>query len=77
MIGITYHPETRPAVANLLEIMSALSGESIPSLVEKYKESGHAQFKQGLSDVVVDKIAPISKRIAEVIFYFVFPFFFF
>jgi len=52
----------KPGVTNLLRIYSALSGEPIASLEQRYAGSGYGTFKQELAEVVVDAFAPIRER---------------
>jgi tryptophanyl-tRNA synthetase len=52
----------KPGVTNLLRIYSALSGEPIASLEQRYAGSGYGSFKKELAEVVVDAFAPIRER---------------
>jgi tryptophanyl-tRNA synthetase len=52
----------KPGVTNLLRIYSALSGESIAGLEQRYAGSGYGALKKDLADVVVDAFAPIRER---------------
>jgi tryptophanyl-tRNA synthetase len=52
----------KPGVTNLLRIYSALTGEPIADLEERYAGSGYGTFKKDLADVVVDAFAPIRER---------------
>jgi tryptophanyl-tRNA synthetase len=52
----------KPGVTNLLRIHSALSGEPISSLEQRYAGVGYGTFKKDLADVVVDAFAPIRER---------------
>jgi tryptophanyl-tRNA synthetase len=54
--------EAKPGVTNLLRIYSALSGEPIPSLVQRYAGSGYGELKKDLAEVVVGAFAPIRER---------------
>jgi tryptophanyl-tRNA synthetase len=54
--------EAKPGVTNLLRIYSALSGESITGLEQRYAGSGYGALKKDLADVVVDAFAPIRER---------------
>jgi tryptophanyl-tRNA synthetase len=54
--------EAKPGVTNLLRIYSALSGEPISSLEQRYAGSGYGALKKDLADVVVDAFAPIRER---------------
>ena len=52
----------KPGVTNLLRIYSALSGEPIAGLEQRYAGSGYGAFKKELAEVVVDAFAPIRER---------------
>jgi tryptophanyl-tRNA synthetase len=55
----------KPAVTNLLEIYSVLSGETVDALVDRYAAKGYAELKADLGDVVVEALAPLQARIRE------------
>jgi tryptophanyl-tRNA synthetase len=59
--------EGKPGVTNLLRIYSALTGASIPSLERQYTGSGYGTFKKDLAEVVVDALAPVRERTAEIL----------
>jgi len=50
----------KPAVTNLLVIMSVLEGKPIPELEQKYAGKGYGEFKQDLADLVVRKLQPLQ-----------------
>ena len=52
----------KPGVTNLLRIYSALAGEPVGSLEQRYAGAGYGAFKKDLADVVVDSFAPIRER---------------
>jgi tryptophanyl-tRNA synthetase len=52
----------KPGVTNLLRIYSALAGEPVASLEQRYARSGYGTFKKDLAEVVVDTFAPIRER---------------
>ncbi len=64
---IAYDPVNKPGVANLLTIMSCCSGSSISDLVEKYKDSNYANFKEDVANAVVAEIEPIQAKYNEII----------
>lgn len=64
---IEYDVENKPGVSNLLVIYSSLSEYSIPELVEKYANSGYAEFKNDLAEVVVSTLEPIQQRYNELL----------
>ena len=55
----------KPALTNLLTIYSLLSGETIPTLEERYAGKGYGAFKTDLAEVVVESLAPIQARLAN------------
>lgn len=55
----------KPALTNLLTIYSLLIGESIPALEERYAGKGYGTFKTDLAEVIVEALAPIQQRLAE------------
>jgi tryptophanyl-tRNA synthetase len=59
---ITFDPETKPGVSNLLTIYSALTGRSIEDLVTAYAGKGYGDLKKDLAEVVVEFVEPIQQR---------------
>jgi tryptophanyl-tRNA synthetase len=64
---ITYDPETRPEVANLLGIFSSFSGKNINSLIAEYENIGFAKFKEDLAELVSDKMSRITTSYNELL----------
>jgi tryptophanyl-tRNA synthetase len=52
----------KPGITNLLRIYSALTGESVASLEQRYAGAGYGTFKKDLAEVVVSAFAPIRER---------------
>jgi tryptophanyl-tRNA synthetase len=59
---ITFDPEGKPGVTNLLTIYSGLSGESIEDLVQRYDGKGYGDLKKDLAVVVSDFVTPIQEK---------------
>jgi tryptophanyl-tRNA synthetase len=55
----------KPALTNLLTIYHLFSGEPVEQIEQRYVGQGYAQFKQDLGDVVVEALAPLQQRLAE------------
>jgi len=51
----------KPALTNLLVIMSVLTEKSIEELESKYAGRGYGEFKDDLADVVVHAIKPLQQ----------------
>lgn len=59
--------EAKPGVTNLLRIYAALAGTPVSELEQRYAGSGYGAFKKDLAEVVVDALAPIRERTAEML----------
>ena len=57
----------RPEVQNLLGIYSNLSSQSIDKVKEEFQGKNFSIFKDKLSELLVDKIDPIGKRIKDLL----------
>ena len=62
---IAYDREAKPGLSNLLSIYSAMTGESIDSLVKRYEGKMYGHLKVDLADVVVEKLSPLRERTLE------------
>ena len=63
---IRFDIENKPGVSNLLNIYSALSGESVDDLVARYAESGYGDFKKDLVGITQEALAPIKANFNEI-----------
>ena len=57
----------RPEVLNLLGIYSSLSSQSIDKVISEFQGKNFSIFKNSLSDLVVEKIEPIGKKIKDLL----------
>jgi tryptophanyl-tRNA synthetase len=60
---IRFDPETKPGIANLLTIFSALSGRDVSSIEADYAGKGYGDLKVDLAELVVDFLAPFQERV--------------
>ena len=61
------YDEDRPGLANLLNIYSALSGDSIKDIESKFEGKMYSEFKKDLAEVVVESLNPIQNKYNELI----------
>lgn len=59
------YSEDKPALMNLINIYSLLSGLSTKEIEEKFKGDGYADFKEDLADIIVGFLKPLQERIAD------------
>jgi tryptophanyl-tRNA synthetase len=64
---VTYEPERRPGVANLLVIGAALSGTDPATLASVIGDAGSARLKGVVTDIVNEHLRPIRARRAELL----------
>jgi tryptophanyl-tRNA synthetase len=57
----------RPEAENLLGIYSSLKNQSLQNSIDEFLGKNFSEFKIELSDVLVEKIEPISKKIKELL----------
>jgi len=57
----------RPEVLNLLGIYSSLSNQSIEKIKTEFEGKNFSSFKENLSDLLVDQIDPIGKKIKKLL----------
>lgn len=62
---IKYDEKKKPAVSNLLTIYSLLSQKPIKEIEKMYKNSGYADFKKDLAEVIIAGLAPLQKKYKE------------
>jgi len=56
------YDENRPALTNLLNIYSSLSGESIKDIEAKFEGKMYSEFKEDLAEVIIESLAPIQTK---------------
>ena len=59
---VVYDPENKPGVANLMSIMSALTGRSMDDIGAEYTGQGYGKFKDAVADSVIAVLEPIQKE---------------
>ncbi len=59
---VKYEPETRPGVANLMSILSVLSGMTMEQIEAEFEGKGYGQFKDAVADCVIATLEPIQKE---------------
>lgn len=64
---IQYDPEHQPGLANLLTIQSALTGEDISSIVNRYQGKGYGELKKEIGDTVETFLTDLQTRYKEII----------
>ena len=64
---VRYDPAAKPGVSNLLTILSALTGETLGQLEQRYADAGYGDLKRDVSEAVLAAAGPIRERTAELL----------
>ena len=59
---VVYDPENKPGIANLMSIMSALTGKSMDEITNEYDGKGYGVFKDAVADAVIAVLEPIQRE---------------
>jgi tryptophanyl-tRNA synthetase len=59
---VRYDVDVKPGISNLIEVMSACTGESIDSIVDQYGSGGYGAFKDAVADAVIAEVEPVKVR---------------
>ncbi|MDR2981630.1 MAG: tryptophan--tRNA ligase [Puniceicoccales bacterium] len=59
--------DDKPGIANLLTILSAVTGTPVPSLEQEYSGQGYGAFKNAVADAVIATLDPVRLRYEELI----------
>ena len=62
---VTYDPEAKPGVSNLLRILSALSKRDIDALVVEFEGRGYGDLKAAVAEAFTDFVVPFRNRTQE------------
>ena len=57
----------RPEVENLLVIYSSLNNQNLEKSISEFQRQNFSEFKKRLSDVLIEKIEPISREIKKLL----------
>ncbi|HUC20797.1 MAG TPA: tryptophan--tRNA ligase, partial [Candidatus Polarisedimenticolaceae bacterium] len=57
----------KPAISNLLQIFSAVSGREVEEIAQSYAGKGYGDLKADLADAVVTHLEPIQQRHEELL----------
>jgi tryptophanyl-tRNA synthetase len=64
---VAYDPQDKPGVSNLLTILSAFDGTSVPALVDQYDGRGYGDLKKDVAATVLAFAEPFQVRVAELL----------
>jgi len=57
----------KPAISNLLNIFSEISGKSIPELEKEFKGKSYVEFKDALAKTLIEFLKPIQEKYHKIL----------
>jgi tryptophanyl-tRNA synthetase len=57
----------KPALTNLLAIMSVMTDTPVPELEDRFASAGYAAFKASLADAIIERLTPIREGYNELL----------
>ena len=64
--AVYFDPENKPGIANLMSIMSAITGQSMDTIADTYSGKGYGVFKDAVADCVIEELAPLQDRFNKI-----------
>jgi tryptophanyl-tRNA synthetase len=64
---VRFDVDDKPGISNLLTILSVATGKAVPELEAAYDGKGYGDFKSDVAEAVVELLAPVRDRFAELI----------
>ena len=62
MSHVSYEPEARPGVSNLIRIHAALTDQTTDQVVESVQHLNTGQYKLHLADITIEHLTPIREK---------------
>ncbi len=63
---VVFDPEKQPGIANLLVIMSSLTGRDVNEIAKEYENGGYGNFKKAVADVVCCELEKLQNKVREI-----------
>ena len=63
---VRFDRDAKPGVANLMSILSAISGDSFEQIEQQFAGQGYGAFKGAVADAVVGTLEPLQQRYEEI-----------
>lgn len=60
--GITYDPENKPGISNLIDILAALTEHNTADIEAQYQSMNYGSFKDVVAETLIEHLKPIQAR---------------
>lgn len=62
---VRFDEENKPGISNLMGIYSAITGESIETITNRFEGKGYGDFKLKVAEVVVEELRPLQAKFVK------------
>ncbi|ONI40239.1 tryptophan--tRNA ligase [Candidatus Epulonipiscium fishelsonii] len=62
---VTFDEQNQPGISNLINIYSAVTGDSIETIEREFEGKGYGDFKLKVAEVVIEELRPIQQKFEE------------
>ena len=62
---VTFDPEGKPGVSNLLTVLSAFGGEGVDDLQARFAGAGYGDLKKAVVEAVLEAVGPFRERLHQ------------
>ncbi|HEY4523259.1 MAG TPA: tryptophan--tRNA ligase [Candidatus Paceibacterota bacterium] len=62
---IKFDEKEKPGISNILQIVSGVTGQSIPDLEDKFKTVGYEEFKKNSAEMIADSLTSFREKKIE------------
>ncbi|MEK7149476.1 MAG: tryptophan--tRNA ligase [Patescibacteria group bacterium] len=59
---VAYHPESKPAISNLIRIYQGFSDLTAKEIEHKFEGATYSQFKKDLAELIIESLRPFRAR---------------
>ena len=66
-MSVRYDPDNKPGISNLINIYAALTGDTIQSVEDRFKNSNYGEFKRCVADVVCNFLEKIQSKYTQLV----------
>ena len=63
---IRFDVAAKPGVSNLMNILAAITGDSLPAIEARFAGQGYGHFKAAVAEAVVETLKPIQARYQDI-----------
>lgn len=64
-IGVIKYSDDQPGIQNLINIMSAINGQSPEAIAAQYAAASYREFKEAVAETIIAELTPVREKVEE------------